>query len=36
MSAWMLADRLGMKRLELACACEALEIKVGECQLGAF
>ena len=35
-TAWRLAERLGLKKMDVACACEALEIKVGQCQLGAF
>ena len=34
--AWTVADRLQLKRIDVACACEALGIKVGACQLGAF
>ena len=35
-AAWELADQRGLKKMDVACACEALEIKVGRCQLGAF
>lgn len=35
-AAWDVAERLNLKRLDVACACEALEIKIGQCQLGAF
>ena len=35
-AAWDVADRLKLTRIEVACACEALEIKVSTCQLGAF
>jgi len=35
-AAWDVADHLNLKRLDVACACEALEIKIGQCQLGAF
>ena len=35
-AAWGVADRLNLTRIEVACACEALEIKVSTCQLGAF
>ena len=35
-TAWELADRMGLKKMDVACACEALGIKVGQCQLGAF
>jgi hypothetical protein len=35
-SAWEIAERLGIKRMEVASACEALQIKISPCQLGAF
>jgi hypothetical protein len=35
-AAWDVAERLNLKRLDVACACEALEVKIGNCQLGAF
>ncbi len=35
-SAWEIAERLGIKRMEVASACEALEIKISPCQIGAF
>jgi hypothetical protein len=35
-SAWEIAERLQVKRLAVAEACEALKIKVSDCQLGAF
>jgi hypothetical protein len=35
-AAWEIADRLGVKRLEVGAACENLKIKVKPCQLGAF
>jgi hypothetical protein len=35
-AAWEIADKLGMKRLEVCAACEKLKIKVKPCQLGAF
>lgn len=35
-AAWEVAERLNLKRLDVACACEALEVKIGQCQLGAF
>ena len=35
-AAWAIADRRQIKRLSVAEACEALEIKISECQLGAF
>lgn len=35
-AAWEVAQKMGLTKLELAAACEALEIKVNRCQLGAF
>lgn len=35
-AAWNVADRLNLAKIEVACACEALGIKVSACQLGAF
>ncbi len=35
-SAWEIAEKLGIKRMEVASACEALKIKISPCQLGAF
>ncbi|PIE66905.1 MAG: hypothetical protein CSA23_06715 [Deltaproteobacteria bacterium] len=34
--AWQIADQLNLKKMDVSCACEALELKVGKCQLGAF
>ncbi|MFZ7128025.1 MAG: hypothetical protein ACOWWM_17845 [Desulfobacterales bacterium] len=34
--AWEAAEALGLKRLSLAEACEALKIRIVNCQLGAF
>ncbi len=34
--AWALAIRFGLPKLELANAAEKLEIRIGQCQLGAF
>jgi len=34
--AWKIADKLGVKRLDVCAACEKLKIKVKPCQLGAF
>ena len=33
---WEIADALGMTRMDVSAACEALGIKVRPCQLGAF
>ena len=35
-SAWELAKTFGVSRLEIAAACEALQVKIVSCQLGAF
>ena len=35
-AAWSIADRFGMARLEVAAACEAMNLRVSPCQLGAF
>jgi hypothetical protein len=35
-SAWEIADRLDIPRMDVSSACEALQIKVKPCQLGAF
>ncbi len=35
-SAWQVAETMGLTRLALASACEALGIKIKKCQLGAF
>ena len=34
--AWRIADTIGMPRMELANCCEALNIRINGCQLGAF
>ncbi len=34
--AWRIADALGIARLAVGNACEALKIKIKPCQLGAF
>ncbi len=33
---WKIAEKLNITRLEAACACETLQIKISPCQLGAF
>ena len=33
---WEIAGRRGMKRIDVAAACEFLKIKIKPCQLGAF
>ena len=35
-AAWQVADAMGISKMELASACEALGIKIKKCQLGAF
>ena len=35
-SAWEIAERSGIKKMEVASACETLKIKISPCQLGAF
>lgn len=35
-AAWTIADKMGVKRLDVCAACEHLKIKVKPCQLGAF
>lgn len=35
-AAWAVADRLGIKRVDVSAACESLGIKISPCQLGAF
>ena len=34
--AWEIADRMGISRMDVASACEKLNIKISQCQLGAF
>jgi len=34
--AWALASERGLRKMEVSSACEALGIKISECQLGAF
>ena len=35
-TAWRIAKDLGIRKMEVSSACEALEIKVCSCQIGAF
>ena len=35
-SAWALAEKRRLKKMDLSSACETLGIKIGPCQLGAF
>lgn len=34
--AWELAKKLGISRIDIAAACEALQLKISSCQLGTF
>ena len=36
LSTWELAKNMGLTKLEVSSACEALKIKISRCQLGAF
>jgi hypothetical protein len=36
LAAWEIAEKLGIKRLDVCAACEHLRIKIKPCQLGAF
>ena len=35
-AAWNVAAQLNLKKIEVACACETLQVKICQCQLGAF
>ena len=35
-TAWDIAKKFGKRRMEVSSACEAMKIKIGPCQLGAF
>jgi len=35
-AAWNIANEMKMSKLDVACACEKLKIKICKCQLGAF
>ncbi len=34
--AWGIAAKLGLKKMDVSCACEALKIKISNCQIGSF
>ncbi|MDJ0913858.1 MAG: hypothetical protein QNI95_09830 [Desulfobacterales bacterium] len=34
--AWAIAEKLALKKMDVAAACEKLNIKISACQLGAF
>jgi hypothetical protein len=36
LAAWKIADGMGIARMDVSSACEALKIKMKPCQLGAF
>ncbi|MEA2014007.1 MAG: hypothetical protein U9N38_01665 [Thermodesulfobacteriota bacterium] len=36
LSCWRIAKEFGIAKMDVASACEALEIKITSCQLGAF
>jgi len=36
LSCWEIAARFGIARIDISAACEALGVKIGLCQLGAF
>jgi hypothetical protein len=35
-SAWEIAERFGIGKMEVSAACETLDVKIKPCQLGAF
>jgi hypothetical protein len=35
-AAWEVAERLGLRKMEVSAACETLGIKISACQLGSF
>lgn len=35
-AAWEIAERLGLRKMQVSSACETLGIKISSCQLGAF
>ena len=35
-SAWEIAQRLGLRKMDVSSACETLNIKISPCQLGSF
>ncbi|MBW2340693.1 MAG: hypothetical protein JRF50_10190 [Deltaproteobacteria bacterium] len=36
LSCWEIAERFGIARIDVSAACEALQIRISSCQLGAF
>jgi len=35
-SCWEIAERFGIAKIDVSAACEALQVRVSSCQLGAF
>jgi hypothetical protein len=35
-AAWDLAEKFGLRKMEVSAACEALKVKISSCQLGTF
>jgi hypothetical protein len=35
-AAWEIAERFGLRKMEVSSSCEALGIKISSCQLGSF
>jgi len=35
-SCWEIAERFGIHKIDVSAACEALQVRVSSCQLGAF
>ncbi len=35
-TAWEIAEKMGLKKMDVSSACEALKIKIGGCQIGSF
>ncbi|MBN2033283.1 MAG: hypothetical protein JW836_08410 [Deltaproteobacteria bacterium] len=35
-SAWAIAEKFGLRKMEVSSGCETLGIKIGPCQLGTF
>ena len=36
LSAWGIADQMGLKKMDITGACEALKVKISSCQIGSF
>jgi hypothetical protein len=36
LASWQIAERFGIAKMDVSAACEALKLKIGACQLGAF